>query len=316
MKQVSFKLEFDIRNSQTDEVYDHQALDFDLGEKMVKNVAEAMNMNGGYAPELDVCEELSNFLYDECIFYYTKEFAPEDDAYFWDDYYLDLGNIIPQPIVSAAEQFVTHKDVDIACYSDNGSKSVEISLKPEIYQAMTKAAKQKKGSGADFDFLKMVNPNIYNKVKAQIEKEHPELGSFILQEFPYQILEEAVYDDEDDIEEEVEQDKSNFVSDEKLIKQEMPEQSIKERFREYLFSQKKEAIARIYISMIDHTLRRFVKKEMDSNFDSIYSFTTPETFADFFSKLIALPRFTEEDEQRHHAISEALSAYELFLKEQ
>ena len=94
------------------------------------------------------------------------------------------------------------------------------------------------------------------------------------------------------------------------------EKPFKECFKDYLFAKRKEATARVYISMIDNTLRRFIKHHVDDKADSVFSYTTPEELSSLVDRLKGMPAFATENEQKHGAITAALKMYEQFVKEQ
>lgn len=105
------------------------------------------------------------------------------------------------------------------------------------------------------------------------------------------------------------------------VNNEMPQDTIdegkgmKDRFYEWLFNNKKEATARVYWSMLEHTLRRIIRKEIDEDADSIFSYTTKEELQECIDKLMVMPTFVEANEQKHRAITAAISQYKKFIEQ-
>lgn len=88
------------------------------------------------------------------------------------------------------------------------------------------------------------------------------------------------------------------------------------RFKEWLFNNKKEPTARVYWSMLEHTLRRIIHQEIGEDADSIFSYTTKDELQECIDKLMALPSFAEINEKKHRAITAAINQYKKFIEQQ
>lgn len=95
------------------------------------------------------------------------------------------------------------------------------------------------------------------------------------------------------------------------IKDERP---VWKRFEEWLFGINMEATAKLYWSVLDHTLRRIICNEIDEDADSIFSYKTTEELLELIDKLKGMPVFVEADELKHHAITAAVNLYKLFIE--
>ena len=201
MDPITIKVDFEVYNQNTDETYDCQSLDVEVDERQIREMARVMNNNGGFAPELSVCQQLDEHISEQCAEYYNNFFAPEDDDNFWNDYSIRYGEEVPEPIVLAAEKYVTHKEVDITYYyivnGQEKSGMVTCDLQPATFHAMIEAAKKNHHGKTDFDSLKTVNAEAYDKVKQTVAaKVGNEVTDFTLKEFPYKVLEMAMMDAE------------------------------------------------------------------------------------------------------------------------
>ena len=82
MEAITMKVDFEVYNQNTDETYDCQSLNVEVDERQIKEVAKVMDNNGGFAPELSICEQLDEYIFEQCSEYYDRFFAPEDDDNF------------------------------------------------------------------------------------------------------------------------------------------------------------------------------------------------------------------------------------------
>lgn len=91
--------------------------------------------------------------------------------------------------------------------------------------------------------------------------------------------------------------------------------SIKEQFRSFLSKQKSESTANSYTSTLDNAVRQWINKEVDTNADSVFSYTSAEDIRLCIDMLNASPEYVEENDRKHHSMSAALNQYLHFIEE-
>ncbi len=89
--------------------------------------------------------------------------------------------------------------------------------------------------------------------------------------------------------------------------------SIKDEFTHYLYKAKSEKTAKNYLRYIEKPIRKYIKKEIDVNADSIYTYTTLEEVRSCISKLKDCDEFISDNLRWHHALTAALTCYVNFL---
>lgn len=90
---------------------------------------------------------------------------------------------------------------------------------------------------------------------------------------------------------------------------------IKEQFRSFLSWRKPMSTANRYTEALDHAVREWIKKEVDSTADSIFSYTSSEDVHLCIDMLKSLPEFLNDNVQKHRNMSAALDQYLLFIEE-
>lgn len=90
--------------------------------------------------------------------------------------------------------------------------------------------------------------------------------------------------------------------------------SVKEEFSYYLHKMKSLHTAKNYLYMIDKPIRDFIKINIDSTADSIYSFKTSEEVMNVKLKLLEDMSFVEKNMRTHNALTAAISSYYKFLE--
>ena len=194
MASITINLNFEVYNNETEETFDRKSVEMKLDYYWVKYVAKVMNEHGGFAPELEIFDELDNHIFEECIMYYQDVFAP-DDEHFWDEYTLEVDNVLPEALRLEAEKLVTHKDVDVTYYYMDGDGEItgqaRLALKPEDFAVLVDVVKRPHQDKTDFAFLAEEHADVYGRVvKGVAEKAGRE--DFELREFPYVVLEMAM----------------------------------------------------------------------------------------------------------------------------
>lgn len=90
---------------------------------------------------------------------------------------------------------------------------------------------------------------------------------------------------------------------------------IKQQFRSFLYRNKAEGTVNSYTSTLDNAVRLWIKKEVDENADSIFSYTTYEDVKLCIDLLNASTDYVAENDRKHHSMSAALNQYLLFIEE-
>ena len=91
--------------------------------------------------------------------------------------------------------------------------------------------------------------------------------------------------------------------------------SLKEQFRAFLAVRKSESTTNGYTSMLDSSIRKWIKQEVDAQADSIFSYTTAEDVQICIDLLKEIPGFRKENDRKHNGLTAALNQYLLFIKE-
>ncbi len=196
MNKNTFSVDYEVYNVNTDETIDRKTMEVEVTDKQLQEMAKVMEDNGGYAPEFSVFQHVYDYLCEECFMDYQENYAPDDDE-FWEMFSIDLGEQLPDNLLQAVEKYVKHKEVNIIYYyveegvEKNGNALVK--LPSATYQIMVEVAKTKPSEREDFAYLKDTCPKVYDEVKKLVAKEAgDDITNFILKEFPYQVLEQAM----------------------------------------------------------------------------------------------------------------------------
>ena len=104
---------------------------------------------------------------------------------------------MPDELLQAAENYVKHKEVNIIYYfeveGEEKTGNALVRLPSASYRAMVEAARTKPSETEDFAHLKDTCPEVYDEVKKLVANEAGDaITNFILKEFPYQVLEQAM----------------------------------------------------------------------------------------------------------------------------
>lgn len=89
---------------------------------------------------------------------------------------------------------------------------------------------------------------------------------------------------------------------------------IKEQAWQYMSKQVAERTANSYISVLENPVRRFINEKIDSDADSVFSYTTTDDVELVISMLLSDDEFKTENESRHNSMSAALNKYLEFIK--
>ena len=79
MSKNIFSVDYEIYNVNTNETIDRRSMEVRVSDKQLREIAQVMENNGGYAPELSVFQHIYNYLCEECIKDYQENYAPDDD---------------------------------------------------------------------------------------------------------------------------------------------------------------------------------------------------------------------------------------------
>lgn len=90
--------------------------------------------------------------------------------------------------------------------------------------------------------------------------------------------------------------------------------SIKERFRKYLFNSKSQRTARNYYSLIDGHIRKYISKIINPSADSIFTYSTTDEVKTCITKLKADDGFALENKKWHNALTASLKSYLIFIE--
>ena len=203
MEKKDFEFDFRVYNVHTDETYDRKTLKVELDEEQIREVARVMDENGGFPVPFSIIQNVEEYVDEKFAFYYQSYFAPDEDD-FWDNYLFEVDEEIPEALLTEAEKYVTHKDVDITYYYMKDGKersgSVSCSLKPNSFWTMVECAKKNREGNTDFVELASFSPVTYDVVMrlvhAGIVGDDVNPKDIYLNEFPYKVLEMVVNSDE------------------------------------------------------------------------------------------------------------------------
>lgn len=90
---------------------------------------------------------------------------------------------------------------------------------------------------------------------------------------------------------------------------------MKFQFYDFMRKTRAESTARSYTSSLDNVVRDWIKKEVDSQADSVFSYTSSEDVRLCIDILNASPEYVKENDRKHHSMSAALNQYLQFIKE-
>lgn len=196
MSKNSFSVDYEVYNVNTNETFDRKTMVVEVTDKQLREMAKVMENNGGFAPEFSVFQHVYDYLCEESIMDYQENYIPDDDE-FWEKYNIELCEKVPDELLQAADKYVKHKEVNIIYYYEeegeekNGNALVR--LPSATYQTMVEAARTKPSEQEDFAHLKNACPKVYDEVKKLVANEAGDaITDFILREFPYQVLEQAM----------------------------------------------------------------------------------------------------------------------------
>ena len=196
MSKNTFSVDYEIYNVNTNETIDRKSMELMVSDKQIRELAKVMENNGGYAPELSVFQRMYEYLIEECINNYQEYYAPDDDE-FWEKNTIDLGDKLPDGLLQAAEKYVKYKEVNIIYYyevdGEGKTGNATVQLPTAIFWTMVRVAKTKPSESEDFAHLKDTYPQIFDEVRRLVANEAGDAKNlFILKEFPYQVLEQAM----------------------------------------------------------------------------------------------------------------------------
>ena len=196
MSKNTFSVDYEVYNVNTNETVDRKSMEVEVTDKQLREMAKVMENNGGFAPEFSVFQHVYDYLCEECFMDYQENYAPDDED-FWDIYSIDLGDSLPDELLQAAEKYVRYKEVDIVYYYENDGEgktgNALVQLPSATYRAMVEAARTKPSEREDFAHLKETFPHVFDEVMLLVAKETGGgKANFILREFPYQVLEQAM----------------------------------------------------------------------------------------------------------------------------
>jgi hypothetical protein len=90
--------------------------------------------------------------------------------------------------------------------------------------------------------------------------------------------------------------------------------SIRDEFTHYLYKAKSEKTAKNYLRYIDKPIRKYINIIIDTNADSVYTYTTLEEVRSCISKLKDCEEFISDNLRWHHALTAALTCYVNFIE--
>lgn len=196
MSKNTFFVNYEIHNVETNEIFDRKSMEVEVTDKQLMEMAKVMEDNGGYAPELSVFQKFYEYLIEKCIEEYDYNYAPDDED-FWEEYSIEFGEELPDELLQAVEKYVKYKEVNIIYYFEeegeekNGNAPVQ--LPNSTYWTMVEIAKTKPSEKEDFAHLKDTCPKVFEEVMRLVANKVGDAQTdFILKEFPYQVLEQAM----------------------------------------------------------------------------------------------------------------------------
>ena len=200
MKNISIPFSFTLFNGES--ILCSDIFNASLTEADVKAVASAMmQRNGGHPVELVDAGTITDKIVDQIIGDVLVERFPDLESY--DAVYVELQEDMPAELVAAADKFISSKSADVKYYATVDGKAyygvAPLGLKPEVFNAMVKAASKGHDGLSDFDFLKQESPEAYELIldwtKEWAFKEnmtgHGVMVDAEIREFPYQVYEQV-----------------------------------------------------------------------------------------------------------------------------
>lgn len=146
-------------------------------------------------------------------------------------------------------------------------------------------------------------------VMTQLSNDQKEKDLLALSEYMPKLGIKVIWDDE---EEATETPVKKPVINEEAAYWNLP---IKIQFQSYLSRHKAEGTVNSYTSTLDNAVRKYLNKLVDSQADSIYSYTTSKDVRLCIDILNASLEYSEENARRHNSMSAALNQYLMFIKE-
>jgi len=182
-----------------EEMVADEMLKHSVTDEEIKEVAAIMERNGGYPVEMRELEKLSDQILEDIYIDEITRLYPDEEDY--DDYYVELNEVMPQNLLMAAQQYIKYKDVDVTFYLDvegsEVSSSFLLRVTQNAFDKMREVAKSGPHYKSDFDVLKEQAPEAYKEMSDLIFewayklciRDYGEAKPCVLKEFPYQVYE-------------------------------------------------------------------------------------------------------------------------------
>lgn len=196
MSKNTFSVDYEVYNVNTNETIDRQTMEVEVTDKQLREMAKVMEDNGGFAPEFSVFQHIYDYLCEECIIDYQENYAPYDDD-FWEKHNIELSDNVPEEMLQAVEKYIKNKEVNVIYYYEEDGEvrtgNALVKLPSATYRIMVETAKTKPSEKSDFEHLKDTCPEAFDEVIRLVASEAGGVQPhFILKEFPYQVLEQAI----------------------------------------------------------------------------------------------------------------------------
>lgn len=179
------------------EIIAQETITVSLSEKEIRQVASAMDGNGGHPVEMAALESLTSKIEEDIYVNRLQRLIP--DYADLDNVFVKLQEKMPAELVETADQYVRLKNVTIAYYLQKDGEEIkregEFGISPTEFNAMRKAVLSGETRETDFALLKDLFPEEHRMVADLVEewafKESvTQFGRPIpikLKEFPYQV---------------------------------------------------------------------------------------------------------------------------------
>ena len=179
------------------EIIAQETITVSLSEKEIRQVASAMDGNGGHPVEMAALESLTSKIEEDIYVNRLQRLIPDDADL--DNVFVKLQEKMPAELVETADQYVRLKNVTIAYYLQKDGEEIkregEFGISPTEFNAMRKAVLSGETRETDFALLKDLFPEEHRMVADLVEewafKESvTQFGRPLpikLKEFPYQV---------------------------------------------------------------------------------------------------------------------------------
>ena len=179
------------------EIIAQETITVSLSEKEIRQVASAMDSNGGHPIEMAALESLSEKIEENIYVNKIPELLPEDADL--DNVFVKLQEKMPDELVEAADRYVRMKTVSIAYYLQNDGEEIKkeagFGISPAEFNAMRKAIQSGETRETDFALLKDLFPEEYRMIADLVEEwaykecvtQYGKPLPTTLKEFPYQV---------------------------------------------------------------------------------------------------------------------------------